>query len=134
MLIPSTTDSELAQLGIGKRIVKALAGAGICTISQLESLTETELLLKRRVGYETSKRLRPFLREEKPPGERTAQSRIVSVVFDTTTILSIEEWAAVNGGLSRSEAIKRLVGMGLKCGSRRESVPDGLYNEDGVGA
>ena len=57
--------------------------------------------------------LRLYLRAEDPTLEIHTRSGEVTVQFGPNALTAIDSWALENGRLSRAEAVRRLVGLGL---------------------
>ena len=103
---------ELRQAGISERAVNALVAGGIYTINGLQGLSESELTQIPGVGPITVRQLRGYLRKQKT--SLTGDAPLISVKFAEEILTEIDKWAfRQKGVVSRAEAVRRLVELGL---------------------
>jgi hypothetical protein len=92
--------------------VNALAAQGVVVLEDLTHITEREFASFRGIGPSTRKLLRDYLKKDDAPAPEGSP---ISVAFSTEFLRSVDDWclAQTERIVSRSDAIRRLVEMGL---------------------
>ena len=104
---------EFRQLAINVRVINALVAGGISSINDLHALSESELEQLPGIGPKTVKVLKTYLRRQSFSLSGN-DNHLMSVKFGTDALAEIDKWALQQKGVvSRAEAIRRLVEMGL---------------------
>jgi hypothetical protein len=105
--------SDFRKLGLDIRVVNALAAQGVVMLEDLTHITEREFASFRGIGPSTRKLLGDYLKKDNAPGSEPGSP--VSVAFSTEFLRAVDDWclAQTERIVSRSDAIRRLVEMGL---------------------
>jgi hypothetical protein len=105
--------SDFRKLGLDIRVVNALATQGVVVLEDLTHITEREFASFRGIGPSTRKLLGDYLKKDDPPTPEPGSA--VSVAFPTEFLRAVDNWclAQTERIVSRSDAIRRLVEMGL---------------------
>ena len=103
---------DFRKLGLDIRVVNALAAQGVVVLEDLTHITEREFASFRGIGPSTRKQLRDYLKKDDAPAPEGSP---ISVAFSTEFLRSVDDWclAQTERIVSRSDAIRRLVEMGL---------------------
>lgn len=104
---------DFRKLGLDIRVVNALAAQGVVVLEDLTHITEREFASFRGIGPSTRKLLGDYLKKDNAPGSEPGSP--VSVAFSTEFLRAVDDWclAQTERIVSRSDAIRRLVEMGL---------------------
>ena len=107
------TRSDFRKLGLDIRVVNALAAQGVVVLEDLTHITEREFASFRGIGPSTRKLLQDYLKKDDAPAPEPGNP--VSVAFPTEFLRAVDDWclAQTERIVSRSDAIRRLVEMGL---------------------
>jgi hypothetical protein len=105
--------SDFRKLGLDIRVVNALAAQGVVALEDLTHITEREFASFRGIGPSTRKLLGDYLKKDNAPALEGGGP--VSVAFSTEFLRAVDDWclAQTERIVSRSDAIRRLVEMGL---------------------
>ena len=105
--------SDFRKLGLDIRVVNALAAQGVVALEDLTHITEREFASFRGIGPSTRKLLGDYLKKDDAPTPEPGSA--VSVAFPTEFLRAVDDWclAQTERIVSRSDAIRRLVEMGL---------------------
>jgi hypothetical protein len=105
--------SDFRKLGLDIRVVNALAAQGVVVLEDLAHITEREFASFRGIGPSTRKLLRDYLKKDNPPTPEGGSP--ISVAFPTEFLRAVDDWCLAQSEriVSRSDAIRRLVEMGL---------------------
>jgi hypothetical protein len=105
--------SDFRKLGLDIRVVNALATQGVVALEDLTHITEREFASFRGIGPSTRKLLGDYLKKDDAPTPEGGSA--VSVAFPTEFLRAVDDWclAQTERIVSRSDAIRRLVEMGL---------------------
>ena len=112
-------ESEFRPLGLNTRTIYALVKHGVYTLRDLTALTEREVSRMAGIGEKARSILAIYLRKEGPSVEIHNRRKSVSTIFEPAELTSIDAWALDNAAISRAEAIRRLVELGLKAKERK---------------
>jgi hypothetical protein len=103
---------EFRPLALGARVINALVAGGILSINDLYTLSVGEIEQVPGIGPKTVEALKAYLRGQRFPMDRSAH--LMSIKFPESALAAIDQWALQQKGVvSRAEAIRRLVELGL---------------------
>jgi len=109
-----TAEAQFFSLGLKRRTINALFARGICTLSDLEAITEDELIQIKGIGWQAVSQLKKYRDQSEPGIESVDHFRTISAGFSDESIRAIDAWALRQDGVnSRAQAVRLLVEKAL---------------------